>query len=167
MGDFRFHGNRALVISAAGKASEAFLAEQDSEGVDTDGVAGGGEFALHVIDREIALAHGHGQITDAVAGGRRLRSALWLAEEGRAFQGIVAELMAEDAEGAGGVTETTGDFSRRLVIDEEGTERFVLALQGELGGKEEILVAKCRYLIRSAGLHISMVLQKQEAVNMF
>ena len=123
--------------------------------------------AVNKYNREIALAHGHGQITDAVAGGRRLRSALWLAEEGRAFQGIVAELMAEDAEGAGGVTETTGDFSRRLVIDEEGTERFVLALQGELGGEEEVLVARCSYLIRSAGLHIPIVLQKHFSVNMF
>jgi hypothetical protein len=61
--------------------------------------------------------------------------------------------MAEDAEGARGVTETTGDVGRGLLIDEEGTEGFVLALHRELRRKEEILVAWCRYLIRSAGLH--------------
>jgi len=130
-------------------------------------VAGGGEFALHVIDREIALAHSHGQLPNAVAGGRGLRPALWLAKEGSALLGIVAELMAEDAEGARGVTKATGDFDRGLFLDEEGTEGFVLALHGELGGKEEVLVSRCRYLIRSAGLHTEMVLQKHEAVNMF
>ena len=81
--------------------------------------------------------------------------------------GIVAELIAEDAEGAGGVAEAAGNVGRGLLIDEEGTEGFVLALQRELGRKEEVLVARCRYLIRSAGLHIPMVLQKHETVNMF
>src|SRR5712692_9435565 len=109
IGDLRFYGDRALVVGASGKTREAFFAEQDGEGVDADGVAGGGEFALHVIDREIALAHGYRQITDAVAGGRGLRTALWLAKEGSAFLGIVAELMAQDAEGAGVVAEAAGD----------------------------------------------------------
>jgi hypothetical protein len=37
--------------------------------------------------------------------------------------------------------------------DQEGPQRFVLALQGELGSEEEVLIARRRYLIRSAGLH--------------
>jgi len=82
-----------------------------------------------------------------------------LAEEGSAFLRVVAELLAEDAEGAGGVAEPAGDVAGGLLIDEEGTEGFVLALQRELRGKEEVLVARCRYLIRSAGLYIQMVLQ--------
>jgi hypothetical protein len=72
--------------------------------------------------------------------------------------GIVAELMAEDAEGAGGVAEAASDVGGGLLIDEVSTEGFVLALQGELGGEEEVVVARCRYLIRSAGLHITIVL---------
>jgi hypothetical protein len=130
-------------------------------------VAGGGQFALHVIDREIAFAHGDGQIPDAVAGGGGLRSAFGLAEEGSAFLGIVAELIAENAEGARRVAETAGDLGRGLLIDEAGTEGFVLALQGELRGEEEVLVGGCSYLIRSAGLHIVMMLQKHCPVNMF
>jgi len=130
-------------------------------------VAGGSEFALHVIDGEIALAHGYSQITDAIAGGRGLRTALGLAEEGSAFLGIVAELIAEDAEEAGGVAEAASDVGRGLLIDEEGAEGFVLALHRELRGQEEVLVSWCGYLIRSAGLHIQMMLQKHEAVNMF
>jgi len=85
---------------------------------------------------------------------------LWLAEEGSAFLGVVAELMAEDAEGARGVTEAAGYVAGGLLIDEVSTEGFVLALQGELGGEEEVVVAKCGYLIRSAGLHIWIMLQK-------
>ena len=130
-------------------------------------MAGGSQFALHVIDREIAFAHGHRQITDAVAGGRGLRSALRLAEEGGAFLRVVAELITQDAEGAGGVAEAAGDVGGGLLIDEVSAEGFVLALQGELGGEEEVLVARCRYLICSAGLHISIVLPKHGVVNMF
>src|ERR1035437_5802512 len=137
------------------------------EGIDADGVAGGSEFALHVIDGEIALAHGHRQITDPIAGGRRLRSALRLVEEGGAFLRVVAELITQDAEGAGGIAEATGDVGGGLLSEEVSTEGFVLALHGELRGEEEVLVARCRYLIRSAGLHISMVLPKHEIVNMF
>jgi hypothetical protein len=92
---------------------------------------------------------------------------LWLAEEGSAFLGIVAELMAEDAEGAGSVAEAAGNVGRGFLIDEVSAEGFVLALHGELGGQEEFPVARRRYLIRSAGFHISMVLQKHRAVNMF
>ena len=45
----------------------------------------------------------------------------------------MAELIAEDAEEAGGVPEAAGDVGGRLLIDEVGTEGFVLALQGEQG----------------------------------
>jgi hypothetical protein len=41
--------------------------------------------------------HANGQISDAVARGRGLWTALGLAEEGGAFVGIVAELMTENA----------------------------------------------------------------------
>ena len=80
---------------------------------------------------------------------------------------VVAELITQDAEGAGGIAEAAGDVAGGLLIDEIGAEGFVLALQGELGGKEEVVVVGCRYLIRSAGLHNSMMLSNHVAVNMF
>jgi hypothetical protein len=92
---------------------------------------------------------------------------MWQAEKGSAFLRIVAELMAEDAEGARGVAETAGHVAGRFFIDEVSTEGFVLALQGELRGKEEVPVARCHYLIRSAGRHIQMMLSKHDVVNMF
>jgi hypothetical protein len=92
---------------------------------------------------------------------------LGLAEEGSAFLRVVAELMTQDTEGAGGIAEAAGDDGGGLLLDEVSTEGFVLALHRELRGEEEVLVARCRYLIRSAGLHISMVLPKHGTVNMF
>ena len=90
-----------------------------------------------------------------------------LAEEGGAFLRVVAELITQDAEGTRRVTEATGDVGRGLLLDEVSTEGFILALHGELRGEEEVLVAGCRYLIRSAGFHISIVLPKHGTVNMF
>ena len=80
---------------------------------------------------------------------------------------VVAELVTQDAEGAGRIAEAAGDVGGGLVLDEVSTEGFILALHGELRGQEEVLVAGRRYLIRSAGLHISIVLPKHGAVNMF
>jgi hypothetical protein len=145
----------------------ALFAEQDGEGVDGDGVAGSGQFAPNVIDREIAFAQGDGQIADAVAGGSRLRSTLRLAKEGGAFLGAVAELMAEDTEGADGIAETAGDVAGGFFIDEVGAESLVLAPHGELWGEEELLVAESAYLIGGTGLHNPILLQKHSMVNMF
>jgi hypothetical protein len=157
-GDLGSDGGRAFVVGAAGKAREAFFAEQKDQRVDADGVAGGGEFALHVIDREIAFAHGHGYLADAIPQRSGLRSAKRLTEEGSAFFWVVAELMTEDAKGARGVTEAAGDIGGGLLVDEEGAEGFVLALQGELGVEKELLVGRCCYVVCSAGLHIQIVL---------
>lgn len=80
---------------------------------------------------------------------------------------VVAELITQDAEGAWGIAEAAGDIGGGLLLDKVSTEGFVLALHGELRRQEEVLVARCRYLIRSAGLHITMVLPKHTRVNMF
>jgi hypothetical protein len=90
-----------------------------------------------------------------------------LAEEGGAFLRVVAELIAEDAEGARRIAEAAGDVGGGLLLDQVSTEGFILALHRELRGEEEVLVARRRYLIRSAGFHISMVLPKHGTVNMF
>jgi hypothetical protein len=49
---------------------------------------------------------------------------------------VLAELMAEDAEAAGGVPEASGGLSGGEVIDEESAKRFVLAVGGVLGLEE-------------------------------
>jgi hypothetical protein len=87
-----------------------------------------------------------------------LRSTLREAEEGGALLGVVAELMAEDAEGGRGVAKTAGNVAGGLFINEKGAERFVLTLQGELWSEEEFLVRWGDYLIHSTGRHNQIVL---------
>jgi hypothetical protein len=96
-----------------------------------------------------------------------LWTALGLAEEGGAFVGIVAELMTENAKGARGIAETPGDLGGRLLVDKEGAEGFVLSLQRELRGEEEVLVGRGGYVTGSAGRHDPMVLQNHDVVNAF
>ena len=73
-----------------------------------------------------------------------MRTALWLAEEGSAFLGIVAELIAEDAEEAGGVPEAARDDMGGGPLDEEATQRFILPLEGRVGGEKEPRVSGWR-----------------------
>ena len=49
----------------------------------------------------------------------------------------VAELVAEDAEGAGGVAEALRGLRRGQALDEVGAQGLVLAVEGLLGGQEE------------------------------
>jgi hypothetical protein len=49
----------------------------------------------------------------------------------------MAELVAEDAETAGRVAKELGSFGGEEILDKEGTQRLVLAMQGLLGGEEE------------------------------
>ena len=51
--------------------------------------------------------------------------------------GIVTEVIAEDAEGAWGVTEGAGNLLGGAALEEIGAEGFVLALFGQGGLAEE------------------------------
>ena len=84
LGDVGLEGGRAFLIAAARQSGEALLAQQHGQGVDADGVIAGGQFALDVVDREVAFAQADDQLADWVAGGRRVRAGE-RAEEGRAF----------------------------------------------------------------------------------
>ena len=95
-----------------------------------------------------------------------MRSALGLAEKGRAFAGVVPELMAKDAEGAWGIAEAGGDIRGRVLIDEESAESFILPLEWRLRGEEEVQIGRC-YPIASTVWHTHTMLQKHFRVNMF
>ena len=144
LSDLRLHRGWTFLVSPSGQARKAFFPKQNDQGVDADGVAGSGQFPLHVVHRKIAFAHGHSQIPDSVAEGSILRAALRLAEEGSALFGVVAELVTEDTKSARGIAETAGDLGGGLLVDEESAQGLVLALQGKLGGEEELLVGWCR-----------------------
>jgi hypothetical protein len=91
---------------------------------------------LNVIDREVPFAHGHHQFADRIAGRCGVRAGQ-AAEEGRALLRVVAELMAQDAEGAGGIAEPPRRLGGRQLFDEVGAEGFVLAMERRFGGDEE------------------------------
>ena len=46
-------------------------------------------------------------------------------------------------------------------------KQLAMFQERKVKGQEQVLVARSSYLIRSAGLHISIVLPKHNAVNMF
>jgi hypothetical protein len=66
-----------------------------------------------------------------------IRTGARFGEERLAFVGIMTELMAEDAKGAGGVLEALRDFGGGKLLDEESAERLVLSLASGFGGREE------------------------------
>ena len=96
-----------------------------------------GQFTLDVVDGEVALAQGDDQFADRIAGGGEARPGRGGLEEAPLLVGQVAELMTEDAEGAGGIAEAPGDFEGGESFDEVGAEGFVLTLERVIGGEEE------------------------------
>ena len=59
-------------------------------------------------------------------------------EETDLLIGVMAELVAEDAERTGRVAEAAGDLEGRKSFDEVGTEGFVLSVQRVFRGEEEV-----------------------------
>ena len=136
-GAFGLEAGGALLVEAAREAGEALFAQEDGEGIDADSVPSLRQVALNVIDGKVALAHRHYQLTNRISGRRRASAARGLAEEGGTLLRVMAELMAEDTETAGRVTEVPGSYGGREVFEKESTQRLVLAMQGLLGGEEE------------------------------
>ena len=126
-----------FLIEAPGQACEALLAEEDGEGVDADGVPRVGQFASDVVDGEVSLPHGDGQVPDAIALGGGVRSRGGRGEEHGPLGGIVSELMTEDAKGPGCVAEAVRDLMGGCLLDEVSAEGLVLPLLGRFGGQEE------------------------------
>jgi hypothetical protein len=126
---FGLEGGRSFVIAAARQAGEALFAHEHSQGIDADSMAGQSQFALDVIDGEVLFAQGHGQLADAIAHRSPVGAGFGVLEEGGAFLGVVAEVVAENAQGVGGITEAAGDLGAGQFLDEEGAEGFVLAVE--------------------------------------
>ena len=126
-----------FLIQASRQACESLLAEEDGEGVDADGMPRVGQFASDVVDGEVSLAHGDGQVPNAIALGGGVRPVSGRGEEHGPLGGIVSELMAEDAKGPGCVAEAVRDLVGGQLLDEVGAEGLVLPLLGRFGGQEE------------------------------
>ncbi len=134
---FGFQGQRPLVIPAARQTGEALFAHQHRQSIDADGVSGQRQFALDVIDGQVFLAQGDGLLTDAVTRRGLAGSGLGVLKERGAFVRVMAELVAEDAQGVGGVTEAAGHLRARGFLDEKGAESLIWALEWRFGAEKE------------------------------
>jgi hypothetical protein len=67
-------GSGALLIATTRQPGEALLAQQYGKGIDADGVLARGQFALNVVDREVALAQSHHLSADRIAGRSGVRT---------------------------------------------------------------------------------------------
>ena len=128
---------RPFLIEAAWQACEALLAEEDGGGVDTDGVPCAGRFASDVVDGEVSLAHGDGEVPDAIALGGGVRSGGERGEEHGPSVGVVSELMTKGAKGPRCVAEAVRDLVGGELLDEGGAKGLVLPLMRRFGCQEE------------------------------
>jgi hypothetical protein len=126
-GPLRSRAPGALLIETAWQAGEALLMEDLPDGGRTERGILLFQRGLNIIDRQILLAHGEDQIARSSLFGLRARAALELAEE----VGLVsAEVVAQDAEGTGGVAETPGDLFSGELFDKISAQGLVLTLAG-------------------------------------
>jgi len=96
------------------------------------------QLALDVIDGQVLFTQGYGQWADAVTSGGVAGSGLGLLKEGATFAWVMAELVAEDTQGIGGVTKAASDLGAGQLLDEEGAQGLVLALERERRAEEEL-----------------------------
>jgi hypothetical protein len=109
----------------------------------------------------IALSQVDDQLPSSGLLGLRLRSVFGGQEEPRI--GIAPEVMAEDVESGDGIAEALCDVLGALLLDEVGTEGFVLALFGEAGFEEE--AADVAYIFRCFYTDIMTLSQSPLSVN--
>lgn len=113
-----FDRSGPLVVATARKSCKAFLSQQYRQSIDTNCVTGAGQLWLDVIDREIVLAHSHGQFSDPVSRRCFLGAASDLLKESDTLGSIVPELMTEDAKSSGRVPKASGDLFGRHPFNE-------------------------------------------------
>jgi hypothetical protein len=76
-----------------------------------------------------------------------------LRKEAGAFVGIMPELVAKNSEGARRVPKAPGDFSGRSAVNQEGSQGFILSVEGFFGGEEKTRVFRKCYLIAMSDRH--------------
>jgi hypothetical protein len=90
---------------------------------------------------------------------------LGVLEKTGAFVGVVAELVAKDAEGVGGITEAESGLGSGQVFDKVGAEGLVLAVVGRFRGEEEAGILRDSYLVSSIDRHVSILSHYLRDVN--
>src|SRR5262249_54751982 len=119
---------------AARQLGKALFLEDRRDGRRAEGLAVSGQGPANVVDGEVLLPQGDDLLPQAFLLARGSARPRGGGEE--VPLGLSAELVDEDAEAAGGVTEASGRLGRREALDEEGPQGFVLPMGG-VGGLQE------------------------------
>jgi len=88
-----------------------------------------------------------------------VRSRLGVLEERGALLGVVAELVAKDPQGVGGITEALGGLGSGQLFDKVGAQGLILAVEGGFRGEEEAGISGNSYLLSSIDSHINILSQ--------
>ena len=131
----RTRPRRPVLLASSRQAGETLLAENLLDGGGAQGLALLLEKFADLIGGMILFSQGHDQVPGGGLLGLRLGTVPRVEEEGGV--GIATQLVAEDAEGAGGITEVGGDVGGGFLVDEIGAQGFVLTLFGMEGLEEE------------------------------
>jgi hypothetical protein len=109
----------AFLVPASGQTGKPFFPQENRQGIDADAVTGLPQFSLDVVDRQVLLTHGHGELPNRIAGGSGLGAMPDRLKESVPFVGIMPEVMTQDAEGPGRIAKAGGHFARGDVLHEE------------------------------------------------
>ena len=108
IGGRRPRAGLAFVVGPARQASEPLVPEDLGDGDRAERMPLMGQVAADVIDGEVLFPQGDDEVTEGIGLGCGLGSLGRGQEEGAAR--VLAELMDQDAETAGGVAEAAGDL---------------------------------------------------------
>jgi len=125
---------RPLVIAAARQLGEPLPLQEGGDRRRAEGFAIARQGAADIVDGAVLLAEGDDPLPQPLlfAGGPSFA-------DGRGEEvavGLLAELMDEDSEASGRVSEAGGRLGRGGLLDEEGAEGLVLPMSG-VGGLQE------------------------------
>ena len=125
-----------FVILASRQPREAFFLEDQGDGHRAALLSLLLQGSADVVDGEVLFAQGDDLLAHAILGGMGAGCAARGEEE---FQlRVLPQLVAEEAETAGGVAEALGGLGGGEAFDEKRPERLVLAVEGVLGHQEDL-----------------------------
>ena len=118
----------ALIIAATRQAGEALLRKNLGNGDSAEPRSLFGEAALYIVNREVLFAQGYHLGANRVSLGCSLRTFAGWKEE--LAVGVAPEVVTEDTEGTGRITEASSRKCGGPAVDKKGTKRLVLAMSG-------------------------------------
>jgi hypothetical protein len=126
---------KSLLVSPSGEPGKTFFLKNQRDSNGAYLLPALFQDPTDIIDGQILLSQRDDLVPDTVRFRRNLRSFLRGKEEGAI--GMLTKLMGQDTEASRRIPEPACDFSRRKILDEIGSEGFVLAVSRIPGFEEE------------------------------